>query len=55
MMRCVLPDARSIVCCHRRLTVAWLMWAQKEAQESMELLKALPVDVVYELLLATLD
>ena len=54
-MRCVLPDAHSIVCCHRRLTVAWLMWAQKEARESMELLKALPVDVVYELLLATLD
>ena len=51
----MLAAAHPIVCCHRRLTVAWLMWAQKEAQESMELLKALPVDVVYELLLATLD
>ena len=54
-MRCVLPDAHSIVCCHRRLTVAWLMWAQKEARESMELLKTLNIDVYHELLDALLE
>ena len=51
----MLAAAHPIVRCHRRLTVAWRMWAQKEARESMELLKALPVDVYHELWLAALD
>ena len=54
-MCCVLPEAHLVVCSHHRLTVAWLVWAQEEARKTMELLKALPVDVYHELLLATFD
>lgn len=39
----------------RRLTLAWLAWAQKEARQTMELLRALPDGVEHELFLAALD
>ena len=49
-----LPVAHPVVCSHR-LTVAWLVRAQKEARQTMELLKALPLDVYHELLDAVLE
>ena len=44
------PAAHPVVCSHHRLTVACLVWAQREARETMELLKSLHNDVFYELL-----
>ena len=49
------PAAHLIVCSRHRLTVAWLVWAQREARESMELLKTLNIDVYHELLDALLE
>ena len=45
----------SRVCSYHRLTVAWLVRAQKEARQTMELLKTLPLDVYHELLDAVLE
>ena len=38
-----------------RLTLVWSEGGQREARETMELLKTLPVDVYHELLQAVLD
>ena len=54
-MRSLLPAAHPIVCSRHRLTVTWLVWAQKEARASMELHRALPDGVEHELFLAALD
>jgi len=44
-------------CCSSclRLTLVWWEWAQREAQATLELLKALPDGVEHELVLALLD